>query len=236
LFDFSVAPQFMNHSGPAQPGVEHASVTNGAAPGMRSLPPSKVPAELVNPAMTNDKYAAHLLTLQAYLPRIQGILRKYIYNESDVQELSQDVVLRALQKLPTFRGEASLSTWLHRITTNAALMFRRRRVMQNKIEEKKPIEELLETHAPSDPSQLSKTPDDITSHKATTQALRRAVAELPEAYRRVVVLADMEDMPNEEVARQLNLSLAAVKSRLHRARKMLRDQMINHVEPDDGVV
>ncbi len=226
----------MNVPDTAQPVMEQAPVVSGAAPGMRSLPPSSVPAELVNPAMTNDKYAAHLLTLQAYVPRIQGILRKYIYNESDVQELSQDVVLRALQKLPTFRGEASLSTWLHRIATNAALMFRRRRMMQNKIEEKKPIEELLETHAPSDPSQLSQTPDDITSHKATTQALRRAVAELPDAYRKVVVLADMEDLPNEEVARRLNLSLAAVKSRLHRARKMLRDQIINHVQPDDGVV
>ncbi|HMP17359.1 MAG TPA: sigma-70 family RNA polymerase sigma factor, partial [Gemmatales bacterium] len=137
---------------------------------------------------------------------------------------------------PSFRGEASLNTWLHRIATNTALMFRRRKKMQNRIEEKKPIEELLETHAPSNPSRQSLTPDDITSRKATTLALRRAVQNLPEKYRNVVILADMEDMPNEDVARKLKLSLPAVKSRLHRARKMIRDQIINHVDPEDGVV
>jgi RNA polymerase sigma-70 factor, ECF subfamily len=235
LFDFP-SQDSMNQQGAAQPVEQQAPVTNGAAPGMRSLPPSSVPAELARPAMSQDSYAAHLVTLQAYVPRIQGLLRKYIYNESDVQELAQDVVLRALQKLPTFRGEASLNTWLHRIATNAALMFRRRRQMQNRIEEKKPIEELLETHVPSNPSRIARTPDDITSHKATTIALRRAVENLPDAYRKVVVLADMEDLPNEEVAQRLSLSLAAVKSRLHRARKMLRDQIINHVDPEDGVV
>ncbi|HMO37054.1 MAG TPA: sigma-70 family RNA polymerase sigma factor [Gemmatales bacterium] len=203
---------------------------------MRSLPPASIPAELTPSPRSRNDYAAHLATLQAYVPRIQGILRKYIYNESDIQELSQDVVLRALEKLPSFRGEASLNTWLHRIATNTALMFRRRKKMQNRIEEKKPIEELLETHAPSNPSRQSLTPDDITSRKATTLALRRAVQNLPEKYRNVVILADMEDMPNEDVARKLKLSLPAVKSRLHRARKMIRDQIINHVDPEDGVV
>ena len=203
---------------------------------MRSLPPAGQPGGLEVKSHSPDNYAAHLAALQAYAPRIQHVVRKYIYNESDVQEIAQDVIVRALQKLPTFRGESSVNTWLHRIATNAALMFRRRRNMQRKIEEKKPIEDLLETHAPSNPNLNTPTPEMITSGKAVKVALRRAVENLPEAYRRVVVLADMEDLPNEEVARQLNLSLPAVKSRLHRARKMLRDQIINHVEPDEGVV
>lgn len=203
---------------------------------MRSLPPAGHPLGLEVKTHSPDNYASHLAALQAYAPRIQHVVRKYIYNESDVQEISQDVIVRALQKLPTFRGESSVNTWLHRIATNAALMHRRRRMMQKKIEEKKPIEDLLETHAPSNPNLSTPTPEVITSGKAVKAALRRAVENLPEAYRRVVVLADMEDLPNEEVARQLHLSLPAVKSRLHRARKMLRDQIINHIEPDDGVV
>lgn len=221
-------------SHPGEPNVEPRP--SHAAPGMRALPPAGQPAGLHVGPHSTDNYAAHLVALQAYLPRIQHIVRKYIYNESDVQEIAQDVVVRALQKLPSFRGEASLSTWLHRIATNSALMFRRRRLMQRRIEEKKPIEELLETHAPSNPQLNTPTPEAISSGKAVTAALRRAVENLPEAYRKVVVLADMEDLPNEEVARRLNLSLPAVKSRLHRARKMLRDQVINHIEPDEGVV
>src|SRR4051794_33662181 len=92
---------------------KHEATPPVIAPGMRALPPPGTPAGLRPRHQSPEGYAAWLATLQEHLPKIQAVIRRIVFNESDVQELSQDVLVIALEKLPTFRGDASLGTWLH---------------------------------------------------------------------------------------------------------------------------
>jgi RNA polymerase sigma-70 factor (ECF subfamily) len=220
----------------------------GGQNGRQAAPPEKrglggfprqpsLPAGLPATPETPAGYAARIAALQEYLPRIQAVIRRIVHNESDVQELSQDVIVIALEKLPTFRGDASIGTWLHRIAYNAALMFRRKRMSQARKEERRAVEDVLESQKATSPAfRGTPTPEVISDRRETRKVLHRAIAELPEMYQRVLRLADIEDKSNEEIGRKLGLSVAAVKSRLHRARKMVRDKIVGHVEIEEGVV
>jgi RNA polymerase sigma-70 factor, ECF subfamily len=218
---------------------ERKDAKNGkhaAPPGMRALPPHGTPAGLKVTDETPEGYAARMAALQEFLPRIQAVIRRIVHNENDVQELSQDVIVIALEKLPTFRGDASIGTWLHRIAYNAALMFRRKRLSQSRKEERRAVEDVLESQGPTSPAFKTPTPEVISGRRETRKALQAAIGMLPEMYRHVLVMADVEELSNEEIGKRLDLSVAAVKSRLHRARKMVRDQIVGHLEIEEGVV
>lgn len=201
----------------------------------RNLP--RVPAGLAPTPESPEGYAARMTTLQEQLPRIQAVIRRIVPNESDVQELSQDVIVTALEKLPTFRGDASLGTWLHRIAYNAALMFRRKRMSQARKEERRAVEDVLDTQTASSPAfRGTPTPEAISDRRETRKALMDAIKALPPMYEQVLRMADIDELSNEEIGTRLDLSVAAVKSRLHRARKMVRDNLLGHIEIEEGVV
>jgi len=187
-------------------------------PGSAATPPGSRVVR-VNPA-----------DLSQHLPRLRNVVRR-IVDEDDIEDVVQDVMLTALQKLSTFRGEAAVGTWLHRIAVNAALAQRRKRAHVAKHEEVRLDEQASPPQPLAQPVQQRVLPPDRESVRQELSGLiQEAIAKLPPHYREVYLLADVEDWPNEAIGRRLNLKLAAVKSRLFRARKMMRDQLAPHLD------
>lgn len=174
------------------------------------------------------------VVFREYAPRIYHLARRMLGNDADAEDVTSEVLMQVVRKLHTFRGDSQLPTWLHRVTVNAALAHREKRANRTK-HEHGTAEEALEAVAvdPNGRVKLARptygaTPADIVLADEERELIEEAVAKLPEAFRDVYVLADVEGLPNAEIAEMLNLNLAAVKSRLHRARLRMRDLLAPH--------
>jgi len=171
-----------------------------------------------------------------YAPRIFHIARRLLGNDADAEDVTSDVLLQVVRKLHTFRGEAALPTWLHRVTVNAALALREKRANRQKRETTADADQLdaadfSRTHDPWKFPKMWAVPPDATALAAEQRrVIEDAIAQLPEPFRDVYVLADVEGLPNAEIGEMLGLSVAAVKSRLHRARLRMRDLLAPHFE------
>lgn len=171
------------------------------------------------------------LVFHEYAPRIYNIARRMLGNDADAEDVTQDVLLQVVRKLDTFRGDSQIATWLHRVTVNAALAHRQKRANRQKHEAPESDDELLGSGGPVTPGRKWDVGPEETALAAEQAAvIERAIAELPEPFRDVYVLADVEGLPNSEIGDMLGLSLAAVKSRLHRARLRMRDLLAPHFE------
>lgn len=165
-----------------------------------------------------------------YAPRIFNIARRMLGNDADAEDVTQEVLIQVIRKLDTFRGESQLGTWLHRVTVNAALAHRQKRANRQKHEVNEAIDEIAHP-APSAPaSHWSAPPEEPVLAEEQQQLIEKAIETLPNPFRDVFVLADVEGLPNAEIAEMLGLSVPAVKSRLHRARLRMRDQLAPHFE------
>jgi RNA polymerase sigma-70 factor (ECF subfamily) len=141
------------------------------------------------------------------------------------------VLLQVVRKLDTFRGDAQLSTWLHRVTVNAALAHRQKRANRQRHEAGEVLDEVLETTAPETAvKRWNVAPDEPVLAAEQHEIIERAIQNLPEPFRDVYLLADVEGLPNAEIGELLGLSVPAVKSRLHRARMRMRDLLAPHFE------
>jgi RNA polymerase sigma-70 factor (ECF subfamily) len=141
----------------------------------------------------------------------------------------QDAFLNAFKNLDRFQGNAKLSTWLHRIAVNAALMKlrTRKRKPEQSIETLLPA--FLEDGHHEERFQSWEESVDKTLERAETRELvRQQIDALPESYRTVLVLRDIEGLDTEETANMLGLSVNATKIRLHRARQALRAMLAPH--------
>jgi len=166
-----------------------------------------------------------------YAPRIYHIARRMLGNDADAEDVAQDVLLQVIRKLDTFRGESALGTWLHRVTVNAALAHRQKRANRQKRETGEPVDEMLDAGGPSGPvKRWNTSPDEPVLAAEQAALIEDAITRLPAPFRDVYVLADVEGMPNAEIADLLGLSVPAVKSRLHRARMRMRDALAPHFE------
>jgi len=171
------------------------------------------------------------LVFREYAPRIYHIARRMLGNDADAEDVTQDVLLQVIRKLDTFRGESAIGTWLHRVTVNAALAHRQKRANRQKRETSDPGEALLEAAAPAGPvKRWDIRPDESALGAEQTELIEKAIGTLPDPFRDVYVLADVEGLPNSEIAEMLGLSVPAVKSRLHRARLRMRDELAPHFE------
>lgn len=185
--------------------------------------------QLIAQLQARDEAALEALMAQ-YEGRVFGLALRLTGNRQDAEEILQDVFLTVFQKIGSFRGDAKLSSWIYRIATNAALMKLRKRPKMQKIplaEELGPAmtEEGMIAEPVADWSHL---PDDETARKELTRRIEEAVGHLPPDYRSAFVLRDVEGLSAEEAADVLNLSVAALKSRLHRARLFLRKQLADY--------
>ena len=166
-----------------------------------------------------------------YASRVYNLARRMLNSDADAEDVTQDVLLQVVRKLPSFRGEAAFPTWLHRVTVNAALAHRQRSAVHNEHLVPDPLEILLEEELLSNPTRSwSLSPEEAALDRETQVLIERAIANLPETYRDVFVLADVEGLPNAVIGEILGISLAAVKSRLHRARLTLRNTLAPHFE------
>src|SRR5690348_15345342 len=159
-----------------------------------------------------------------YAPRVYNLARRMLSSDADAEDVTQDVLLQVVRKLGTFRGESAFPTWLHRVTVNAALAHRRKRAQSEDHRVPDPLEHFMDDgHHVSHVRPWAVQPDQVAQDRETHQLIEKAIAGLPESYRDVYVLADVEGLPNADIAEILGLSVAAVKSRLHRARMLMRD-------------
>jgi RNA polymerase sigma-70 factor (ECF subfamily) len=153
-----------------------------------------------------DAFAEFMRTFER---RVRAVLYRLLDDPRDVDEAAQDTFVQAWRNLEHFRGDAAPYTWLYRIAVNEALMRRRRKTL--------PTTELQETT-------VSGGEDAYAAADARAFLIGRLRA-LPIEYRTAVVLRDIEGLSNEEVARVLEISLAAAKSRIHRGRMQLRAEL-----------
>jgi RNA polymerase sigma-70 factor, ECF subfamily len=175
--------------------------------------------------------ATALETLMAeYGGRMYRLAWGITRDQSDAEEVVQDVFLTLATKAAAFEGRSAFGSWIYRITTNAALNKRRgkRREVETSLEEHLPVFE-DDGHRRGDRSFLlvdwSQSPEAELLSGEARRTLERALDALPETYRAVLVLRDVEELGNDEVATMLGESVASVKSRLHRARMALREQL-----------
>jgi RNA polymerase sigma-70 factor (ECF subfamily) len=149
----------------------------------------------------------------------------YMKNEADAEDVAQEAFLKAFRNLSTFRSESKFSTWLISITLNEA----RNRLRRNATMPTDSIDATPEEGGSVTPALLRdwrEVPSEALERAEVKQMLQRAVASLPEIYRRVFVMRDMEELSVNETAEALSISVPSVKVRLHRARLMLQKQLV----------
>jgi RNA polymerase sigma-70 factor (ECF subfamily) len=160
--------------------------------------------------------------VRPYERRVYAAALAILRNDADAEDVCQDAMLKAFAHIQQFRAEARFSTWLIQITVNEALMRRRRDrtvVMEGLAE--RPDEE--GNYTPRDFADWREIPSEALERKEVRQRLAEALAALDRKYREVFVMRDMEHLNIQETAEALGISTASVKTRLLRARLMLRD-------------
>ncbi len=155
--------------------------------------------------------------------RMLAVAKRLLSNEEDAMDAVQEAFLSAYKAMGSFQGGSRLSTWLHRITVNAALMRLRKRGRKSEVA----IEDLLpkfsdDGHQASPAVQWRDSASMPLEAEETKRLVRRAIDQLPDIYRTVLLLRDIEELDTEETARMLDMNLNTVKVRLHRARQALR--------------
>lgn len=169
--------------------------------------------------------------VRAYGGRMLAVARRFLRTDEDAKDAVQDAFLSAFRSLDRFEGNARISTWLHRIVVNAALM--KLRTRRRKPEQS--IEELLpgfleDGHLSAPASPWRPTEPDGMERQELSDLLTAKIDELPESYRNVLMLRDIEELGTEETAEIMGISPGAVKTRLHRARQALRGLLAPHLE------
>jgi RNA polymerase sigma-70 factor (ECF subfamily) len=161
--------------------------------------------------------AAFELIYQRYHRRTYSLCLRMMGSQTEAEDLTQEVFIQLFRKVGSFRGDSAFSTWLHRLTINQVLMHFRRRSFQNeKTSEDGEMPEQT-VHGTADPNKMPVV-DRI--------ALKKAIGELPNGYRNVFILHDVEGFEHEEVARMLGISVGTSKSQLHKARLKLRGLLV----------
>jgi len=164
--------------------------------------------------------------VEKYEQRVYAIALRMTGNVEDARDAMQDVFISALRALRSFRGDAQLSTWIHRVAVNASLDVLRKR----KRHVAQPLEEAGER--PSD----DVGPEDAAARAARAVEVQRALQAVSEEHRAVLVLHDLQDLDYAETAAALDIPVGTVKSRLHRARSEMA-RLLGHLrdpEPSEG--
>jgi RNA polymerase sigma-70 factor, ECF subfamily len=185
-------------------------------------------AALVSRLRAGDD-TAYEQVVRTYSGRLLAVTRRILGTEEDARDAVQDAFLNAFKSFDRFEGNAKLSTWLHRIAVNAALMKLRTR----KRKPEQSIEGMLPSflddgHHEERFASWDEPVDKALERAETRDLVRKKIEELPDSYRTVLVLRDIEGLDTEEAAKMLGLSPNAAKIRLHRARQALRTLLSPH--------
>lgn len=162
--------------------------------------------------------------IRRYETKVHNLSMRLTRNAEDAEEVLQDVFITVYKKIASFEGKAKFSSWLYRITVNCAFM----KLRKNKQDRTVSMEDMLptlENQENNNPAGFGGRSDALTMNNQIREALEGAIGKLPEDYRAVFVLRDVDGLSNKEVGDILNLSIPAVKSRLHRSRIMLKKRL-----------
>ena len=185
-------------------------------------------AELVRRMRARDESAvAELSTI--YRSRIQQLAMRYVKTPEDAEEIAQDVLMKVYRRVDAFRGEAALSSWIYRITFNAAMsrLRSRRSASHFEVPEHDLMVDVEERggHIRHETPDWSRMADEALLRGQVRQKLARALPELPSIYRVPVILRDIEGLSTEEASERLGIKQQTLKSRLHRGRAFLRARL-----------
>ncbi|MCC8939475.1 RNA polymerase sigma factor [Bradyrhizobium sp. Arg68] len=192
------------------------------------LPIGAADAELVRRALAREEAAVRAI-MQANNRRLFRLARGILRNDSEAEDVVQDTYVRAFTHLDQFRGESSLSTWLSRIAMNEALGRVRRRPAG--VEWSELPQGGHEAQIIQFPLSSADDPERSMAQREIQHVVEHAIDELPEAFRLVFITRVIEGMNVEETADILDLKPETVKTRLHRARAMLRDNVERKIGP-----
>ena len=198
------------------------------APTAPTAPSGPNDAEMVRRALGRDETAVRTI-MQANNRRLYRLARGILRNDAEAEDVVQDTYVRAFTHLDQFRGDSSLSTWLSRIAMNEALgRLRRQRpgVEWSELEKSAPQAQIIPF-----PLASSDDPEKSMAQREIRDVVEHAIDELPEPFRLVFITRVIEGMNVEETAEILGLKPETVKTRLHRARNLLRDNVERKIGP-----
>jgi RNA polymerase sigma-70 factor (ECF subfamily) len=185
--------------------------------------------QLIRRLQVGDEEAVRELA-ERYSHRIFQMALRHMKNREDAEEVTQDVLMKVCRKIDKFRGDAALSSWIYRITFNTAMSrLRTRRAERAADAEGERVrahgQAAAESPSPRQPADWSHMPDEELLRGQLREAVADALPRLPEIYRVPVVLRDIEGLTTEEASTRLRVKDQTLKSRLHRGRVMLRQQL-----------
>jgi RNA polymerase sigma-70 factor (ECF subfamily) len=185
--------------------------------------------ELAQRSLARDDQAFRII-MSRYNRRLYRIARGIVRNDSDAEDVVQEAYVKAFMHLADFRGEASLATWLSRITINEALgRLRRKRTRKEvaQIDDQRTQAEII----PFPQMTTQEDPEKTMAQREILQLVEQATDNLPENFRLVFITRVIEGMNVEETAEILGIPPETVKTRLHRARKLVREQLDKQIGP-----
>lgn len=177
--------------------------------------------EVICKVLAGEK-AFYELLMRRYNQKLFRVIAGYLSNKEDVADVMQEAYLKAYQKLHQFKFNSSFSTWLIRIAINEALAKLKRDVKYVKF---KGASEELQTKILELPGTAQQNPERLLIHHETKLMLEKAILGLPSKYRIVYMMKEVEGMSSVEIAECLDLSTVNVKVRIHRAKKMIKEEL-----------
>lgn len=184
---------------------------------------------LIARILAGEKELFHEL-IRPYERMVYLTLLAIVKNEAEAEDAAQEAVISSYRHLGSFRGDAKFSTWLTTIAINEG----RKRLRKAKAAAEESIEEEVEgqegDYTPAPLTDWREVPLEALERKELREALRGAVAELPDLYRHVFILRDLEELNIVETAQAMGISVSVVKVRLHRARIMLQKRLVPYLK------
>ncbi|MHB1394849.1 MAG: sigma-70 family RNA polymerase sigma factor [Clostridia bacterium] len=183
---------------------------------------------LVKKSQSGDFESFELL-ISSYDKRAYNIAYRVMGNEEDGKDMAQEALLRVFRSIKDFKGQSSFSTWLYRIVTNVCLDELRRRKNEKYVS----MDSTIQTDSGELHMELcsdKETPETVYERVEQRELIKRAINELNEEYKSAIVLRDIQGFSYEEISNMLDCSLGTVKSRINRARNMLRERLKSSME------
>jgi RNA polymerase sigma-70 factor (ECF subfamily) len=192
-------------------------------------------ADLVEALRREEAGAAEAL-VDRYADRVYRLAVRITGSNEDAEEVTQDALWTIVRKIHSFKGDSAFGSWVYRITANAAYMkLRARKAKGREIALDDVVPSLDGDGAHFEPmDDWSRRVDERALQGELREVLESAIAELPPDYRTALVLHDIEGLSNPDIAEALEISLPAVKSRVHRSRLFLRKRLSEYLDPVAG--
>jgi RNA polymerase sigma-70 factor (ECF subfamily) len=188
--------------------------------------------DVVNQFKAGDTLAFEEI-ISRYESKVMSLALRLTRNQEDAEEVMQDVFTTVYRKIEGFRGQSAFSSWLYRIVVNAAFMKLRKR-KQSQTVSMDDISPAIKQYCVDRDTLNGAYSQNIAISHEMQLVIQNAVSRLPDQYRAVFVLRDVDGLSNQETGEILNLSIPAVKSRLHRSRIMLRKKLQRYYEDYTG--